>query len=156
MIMELKKRADELLKSIYGESASFRNGQYEAIEAALTHNRTLIVQKTGWGKSLIYFICTKIQRERGKGFTLVVSPLLALMENQLEAAERIGLNCLIVNSRTRDMRSEQIAAMIEGRVDLVLITPETLFSDDIHHNYINKNHHYVMLFFYYSNNTYHI
>lgn len=131
MIMELKKRADELLKSIYGESASFRNGQYEAIEAALTHNRTLIVQKTGWGKSLIYFICTKIQRERGKGFTLVVSPLLALMENQLEAAERIGLNCLIVNSRTRDMRSEQIAAMIEGRVDLVLITPETLFSDDI-------------------------
>ena len=66
-----------------GEGATFRDGQYEAIEATMTRPRTLVVQRTGWGKSLIYFICTRLMRERGRGATIVVSPLLILMKNQL-------------------------------------------------------------------------
>lgn len=131
MVSDLYTRAYMILCELYGENAAFREGQYEAIRATLTHHRTLVVQKTGWGKSLIYFICTKLLRDAGSGFTLVVSPLLALMENQLAAAKKIGLKCISINSATKDQREAQIEAMRNGDVDLVLITPETLFSDDI-------------------------
>ena len=120
-----------IVKSLYGENEDFREGQYEAIEAVLTHKRTLIVQKTGWGKSLVYFVCTKLLRESGKGLTIVVSPLIALMENQRRAAQSLGLSCEIVNSTTNDIRAEQIAAMKAGTVDLVLTTPEKLFSKEM-------------------------
>ncbi len=89
MQKEIKSIADKLLKQLYGEDSYFREGQYEAIEAALTKKRTLVVQKTGWGKSLVYFMSTKILRDRGEGITIVVSPLLALMDNQKEAAEKL-------------------------------------------------------------------
>ena len=79
----------EIIKKLYGKQASFREGQYEAIEATLTNKRTLVVQKTGWGKSLVYFVCTKLMREKGHGVTIVVSPLLILMQNQIEAAEKL-------------------------------------------------------------------
>ncbi len=131
MIQDISIRAHEALRRLCGENAQFRDGQYEAIEATLTHHRTLVVQKTGWGKSLIYFICTKLLRDAGNGFTLVVSPLLVLMENQITAAEKLGLRCVSLNSSTKDEREEQIEAMKNGFVDLVLITPETLFSDMI-------------------------
>lgn len=131
MVSDLYTRAYMILCELYGENAAFREGQYEAIRATLTHHRTLVVQKTGWGKSLIYFICTKLLRDAGSGFTLVVSPLLALMENQLAAAKKIGLKCISINSATKEQREAQIEAMRNSDVDLVLITPETLFSDDI-------------------------
>lgn len=131
VVSDLYTRAYMILCELYGENAAFREGQYEAIRATLTHHRTLVVQKTGWGKSLIYFICTKLLRDAGSGFTLVVSPLLALMENQLAAAKKIGLKCISINSATKEQREAQIEAMRNGDVDLVLITPETLFSDDI-------------------------
>ena len=67
--------AVRILKTVYGPNAQFRDGQYEAIEATMMKRRTLVVQKTGWGKSLVYFICTKLKRSRGQGFTLVISPL---------------------------------------------------------------------------------
>ena len=73
--------ADGILKSVYGVNAQFREGQYEAIEATMIHKHTLVVQKTGWGKSLVYFICTKLFRSRNRGMTMVISPLLVLMEN---------------------------------------------------------------------------
>lgn len=76
-------RATAIIKSLYGRDASFRDGQYEAIEATMTQKRTLVVQRTGWGKSLVYFVCTKLMREQGKGVTMVVSPLLVLMQNQM-------------------------------------------------------------------------
>ena len=86
-------KASKILRKLYGRKAQFREGQYEAIEATLLHQRTLVVQRTGWGKSLVYFICTKILRDRGEGVTLVVSPLLVLMENQMQAAKKLGLRC---------------------------------------------------------------
>ena len=84
-------KSTAIIKSLYGPNASFRDGQYEAIEATMTQNRTLVVQRTGWGKSLVYFVCTKLMREQDRGVTMVVSPLLVLMENQIEAAEKNGV-----------------------------------------------------------------
>ena len=73
---ELYRQAYDVLTSLYGLDAAFRDGQYEAIEATMVHHRTLVVQRTGWGKSLVYFIATKLLRSNRAGVTLVVSPLL--------------------------------------------------------------------------------
>lgn len=125
------QRACGVIRSLYGENARFRDGQYEAVEATMLHRRTLVVQRTGWGKSLVYFICTRLLREQGAGVTLVVSPLLVLMENQIEAAARIGLRCDALNSTTKDRRDEILQTIRDGKADLVLVTPETLFRDDV-------------------------
>lgn len=130
-IPEIYAKATEILKELYGRNASFRDGQYEAIEAAMTRRRTLVVQRTGWGKSLVYFICTKLMREQGRGVTMVVSPLLALMENQIEAARKLGLNCDVLNSTVRDRRPEILESLKRDALDLILVTPETLFSEDV-------------------------
>jgi len=115
-----------LLKQLYGENSEFREGQLDAIEETLKNHRTLIVQKTGWGKSLVYFICTKILREQNRGVTLVVSPLLVLMENQIDAAKKLGLNCDALNSTTTDRRENIIQNMINDQLDLVLVTPRNI------------------------------
>ncbi len=124
-------RASCLLRQAYGKEAGFREGQYEAIEATLKKKRTLVVQKTGWGKSLVYFICTKLLREQGKGCTLVVSPLLVLMQNQLEAAEKMGLRCGELNSSTREKHETILEEMKQGTLDLVLVTPESLYRENV-------------------------
>lgn len=85
---DIRAKAEQALYEFIGEGKSFRPGQYEAIEATLTNKRTLVVQRTGWGKSMVYFICTKLLRNEGKGITLIISPLIALMKNQIEAAEK--------------------------------------------------------------------
>ena len=128
---DIYKKSTEIIKQLYGPKASFRAGQYEAIEATMTRNRTLVVQRTGWGKSLVYFVCTKLMREQRRGVTVVVSPLLVLMENQIEAAEKLGLQCDALNSTTRDRRAEILSALERDELDLVFVTPETLFSDDV-------------------------
>jgi ATP-dependent DNA helicase RecQ len=129
----LHDRATAVLQGLYGANAQFRPGQYEAIEAALTHKRTLVVQRTGWGKSLVYFVATKVQREFGLGLTLVVSPLISLMDNQLDAARNMGLSCEVLNGSVdrEQQRPSIIAAMESDTVDLVFITPETLFASDV-------------------------
>ena len=124
-------KASTILCALYGAQASFRDGQYEAIEATMTQNRTLVVQRTGWGKSLVYFICTKLMREQKRGVTVVVSPLLVLMENQIEAAEKLGLRCDVLNSTTKERRAEILQSIEQEELDLILVTPETLFSDDV-------------------------
>lgn len=108
---QIHTRASGILRCLYGPDAVFRDGQYEAIEATLTHKRTLVVQRTGWGKSLVYFICTKLLREQHRGVTMVVSPLLVLMENQLEAAEKMGLRCDALNSAAKDRRDDILQAL---------------------------------------------
>ena len=128
---ELYQRSVSILKSLYGENAVFRDGQYEAIEATLTQRRTLVVQRTGWGKSLVYFLCTKLLRERHAGVTMVVSPLLVLMQNQIEAAERMGLSCDVLNSRVKDRKESILSALESDALDLILVTPETLFSEPV-------------------------
>lgn len=128
---EIYAKASVILRQLYGEKAAFRDGQYEAIEATMTKRRTLVVQRTGWGKSLVYFICTKLMRSEHRGVTLVVSPLLVLMENQMEAAEKMGLRCDALNSTVKDRRKDILTAIEQDELDLVLVTPETLFSEDV-------------------------
>src|SRR6266498_2027889 len=96
-------QARTLLKRMLGGEADFRNGQWEAIDyAANRRRRVLVVQRTGWGKSIVYFLATKILRDGGAGPTLLVSPLLALMRNQIEAARHIGLRPVTIHSENRD------------------------------------------------------
>ena len=93
-----------LLRVLTGNSkADFRPGQLEAIQAvARDRDRALVVQRTGWGKSAVYFISTRMLRDQGLGPTVIVSPLLALMRNQLEMADRLGLNAHTIDSTNRD------------------------------------------------------
>lgn len=128
---DLYEEALAILKQLYGADAAFRDGQYEAIEATMTHNRSLVVQKTGWGKSLVYFACTKMLRKREKGVTMVVSPLLVLMQNQMEAAEQLELNCDTLNSRTKERRTDILESLKRDELDLIFVTPETLFQEEV-------------------------
>ena len=130
-IKKIYSRAETLLKQLYGNEASFREGQYEAIESVFTHKRSLVVQRTGWGKTLVYFMATKINRENGAGFTIVVSPLIVLMENQNDAASKMGLKSCVLNSQTKDTRDRDIADIKRGYYDVVFTTPETLFTNEI-------------------------
>lgn len=129
--LDIYAKSTDIIKAIYGSNASFRDGQYEAIEATMTHNRTLVVQRTGWGKSLVYFVCTKLIREQKRGVTMVVSPLLVLMKNQIDAAQKIGLRCDVLNSTVKDRRENILTSLEQDELDLILVTPETLFSDDV-------------------------
>lgn len=91
MISNREEIIDEF-KKCYGYNARFKDGQLEAIEAVLNLNRILVVQKTGWGKSLVYFLATKMLRKYQEKFTLIISPLLVLMNNQIDSAAKLGLN----------------------------------------------------------------
>ena len=124
--------SQHLLQEIYGDNANFRDGQYEAIESIFTHRRTLVIEKTGWGKSLIYFISCKMLRKRQKALTLVISPLLVLMDNQKEAAEKLGLNCATLNSQSD--KESILEGWINNIYDIIFITPETLFSEKVQNN----------------------
>src|SRR5919202_5792163 len=96
-------RAPELLRDLAGPDARFREHQLEAVRDLVEGRaRVLCVQRTGWGKSAVYFLATALLREAGAGPTLIVSPLLALMRNQIAAAERLGLRAHTVNSTNRD------------------------------------------------------
>ncbi len=107
--------------------ATFRPGQLEAIrDVVVDRARVLCVQRTGWGKSAVYFVATALLREAGAGPTLIVSPLLALMRNQLEAAQRLGLRAHTVNSTNREEWEDVRAELAADVIDLLLISPERL------------------------------
>ena len=128
----LRNQATQLLKqALENPSASFKSGQLEAIEAVVRHNhRTLVVQPTGWGKSMVYFIATKLLRERGSGTALMISPLIALMRDQVRAAKNVGLTARFINYEIEDeARQDTISLIIEGQLDLLLISPEQLKKD---------------------------
>ena len=121
------ERAVELLHRLAGPEATFREHQLEAVrDLAQDHARVLCVQRTGWGKSAVYFVATALLRERGAGPTLIVSPLLALMRNQVAAAERLGLRAHTINSTNRDAWSEIQGHLDADDVDLLLVSPERL------------------------------
>ena len=109
------------------DAAAFRPGQREAVEALVERrSRVLVVQRTGWGKSAVYFLATSLLREQGAGPTLLISPLLALMRNQLVAASRLGLRAATINS-TNPGEHDEVLDRIEGdAVDLLLVSPERL------------------------------
>jgi ATP-dependent DNA helicase RecQ len=117
-----------LRKTLNDPNAQFRDGQFEAINAVFTNKRSLVVQKTGWGKSFVYFISTKINRNRGKGISIVISPLLVLIENQIEAAEKMNLKCEAIYSGNREQHLCIIDGMKQNKIDIVFTTPESLFN----------------------------
>src|SRR5438874_11784832 len=101
---------DYLRLALGRADAEFRAGQLECIEAVLAGQRLLVVQRTGWGKSIVYFLAARMLRDRGRGPALIVSPLLALMRNQIEAARRLGLRSATINSSNPEEWSEVVAA----------------------------------------------
>jgi ATP-dependent DNA helicase RecQ len=111
--------------------ADFHPGQWEAIDALVNRREKLmVVQRTGWGKSMVYFIAARLLRDRGLGPTLIVSPLLALMRNQIEAAQRLGIRALTINSANRNDWPPLIHAILNDEADAVLISPERLANDE--------------------------
>src|SRR6266566_1768521 len=124
-------RALELLRAgTQDKNASFRSDQEDAIRHVVEgRGRLLVVQKTGWGKSSVYFIATKLLREQGAGPALLISPLLALMRNQIAAAERMGVRALTINSENRDEWQAVETALTRNRLDILLISPERLANE---------------------------
>ena len=117
-----------LLRRLTGdESSEFRAGQLETIlRLAADRERVLLVQRTGWGKSAVYFIATRMLRDRGSGPTLLVSPLLALMRNQIEAAGRLGVSAETINSSNTSEWGDVKERIEADEVDVLLISPERL------------------------------
>ncbi len=132
MTTQLKAQALSLLRqALNNPTAEFREGQWEAIASIiLERSRLLVVQRTGWGKSIVYFLATRLLRDNHAGPTLLISPLLALMRNQIVAAERININAATINSSNPD-EWEQINTQLQaGIIDILLISPERLANED--------------------------
>jgi len=118
------------LETMLGSGETFRAGQREAIEATLRDGaRVLVVQRTGWGKSLVYWIAARVRRDRGAGPTLIVSPLLALMRNQIQMADRLGIKAVTINSSNTSEWAAVEAELEAGTVDVLLISPERLANE---------------------------
>ncbi|GAB2845380.1 RecQ family ATP-dependent DNA helicase [Actinocorallia aurea] len=125
--MELREEAERCLRALAGATAKLREDQWRAISALVSdRRRALVVQRTGWGKSAVYFVATSLLRARGAGPTVIVSPLLALMRNQIEAAARAGINARTVNSANIDDWEAVYADVASGAVDVLLVSPERL------------------------------
>ena len=125
------QRSLQLLRLGTGQpGAGFRDSQEEAIRHVVEgRGRLLVVQKTGWGKSFVYFIATKLLREGGAGPVLLISPLLALMRNQIAAAARMGVRAVTINSDNQEDWASVEAAIHRGEVDILLISPERLANE---------------------------
>lgn len=123
-----------LRRALDNPRASFRDGQWQSIEPLLFRNRVFVVQRTGWGKSMVYFLATKLLREQGAGPTLLISPLLSLMRNQIEAAQRIGVTARSINSTNNEEWPQIENELASNEVDVLLISPERLANDDFRQN----------------------
>ena len=136
-----RESAERHLRALVGPrdgqgDAVLREDQWAAIEAlAVDRRRALVVQRTGWGKSAVYFVATKLLREEGAGPTVIVSPLLALMRNQIAAAERAGIRAVTINSTNIDQWQPINDQIHAGEVDVLLVSPERLnnpgFRDEV-------------------------
>ena len=128
---DLRGQAEEALVALAGPEARLREDQWTAIHALVAERRrALVVQRTGWGKSAVYFVATALLRAGGAGPTVIVSPLLALMRNQIEAAERAGIRAVTVNSANTAEWERTYAAVEAGEVDVLLVSPERLNNPD--------------------------
>ncbi|WP_243076055.1 RecQ family ATP-dependent DNA helicase [Microbacterium sp. SS28] len=123
-----RAQALDVLRSLVGrDDADFHEGQFEAIEALVEgRRRALVVQRTGWGKSAVYFVATLLLRRRGAGPTVLVSPLLALMRDQIAAARRAGVRAVAINSTNAHEWSDVLAQLDRDEVDVLLVSPERL------------------------------
>src|SRR3954447_18308307 len=138
---DLRERAEAHLRALAGPDAVLRDDQWTAIEALVVNRRrALVVQRTGWGKSAVYFIATALLRhgtegDQGAGATVIISPLLALMRNQIEAAARAGISAHTINSANIEDWEDVEAAVHRGETDVLLVSPERLnnpkFRDEV-------------------------
>jgi ATP-dependent DNA helicase RecQ len=134
---DLRSAAEAHLRALVGrDDATLRDDQWTAISALVEDKRrALVVQRTGWGKSAVYFVATALLRSRGAGPTVIISPLLALMRNQIAAADRAGIHAVTINSTNVDDWRRIQADIEAGRVDVLLVSPERLnnpgFRDDV-------------------------
>src|SRR6476469_1197653 len=135
--LSAREAAERHLKALVGsDDAVLREDQWTAIEAlAVDRRRSLVVQRTGWGKSAVYFVATLLLRDQGAGPTVIVSPLLALMRNQIAAAERAGIRAVTINSTNMEDWQPIQDAIRAGEVDVLLVSPERLnnpgFRDEV-------------------------
>ncbi|GAA4684756.1 RecQ family ATP-dependent DNA helicase [Frondihabitans cladoniiphilus] len=125
---DLTDEATSLLRALTDRAdAVFHDGQFEAITALVRdRRRALVVQRTGWGKSAVYFIATLLLRRRGAGPTLLVSPLLALMRDQVEAAARAGVRAVAINSANAHEWGDIQQRLAADEIDVLLVSPERL------------------------------
>ncbi|UOT02042.1 RecQ family ATP-dependent DNA helicase [Rhodococcus opacus] len=127
----LRDEAERLLRELAGEHATLRDDQWTAIEALVVgRRRALVVQRTGWGKSAVYFIAAKLLRAHGHGPTVIVSPLLALMRNQVASAERAGVRAATINSGNVTEWDDIHARVADNQLDVLLVSPERLNNPD--------------------------
>ena len=134
--LTLRDEAEAVLRALAGPDAVLREDQWTAISALVEgHRRALVVQRTGWGKSAVYFVATALLRARGAGPTVIISPLLALMRNQVAAAERAGISGVTVNSSNVEQWQQTYDEIAAGRADVLLVSPERLnnpgFRDEV-------------------------
>lgn len=128
----MKEQALKFLRQALNDpSADFRNGQWESISALVENkSRMLVVQRTGWGKSIVYFLATRLLRDQGAGVSLLISPLLSLMRNQISAAERMGVAAETINSSNQEDWELVKSKIIANQVDILLVSPERLANQD--------------------------
>ncbi|MHC8606672.1 RecQ family ATP-dependent DNA helicase [Paenarthrobacter ureafaciens] len=131
-----RQQALECLRELVGNPQSeFHDGQFEAIEALVdAGRRALVVQRTGWGKSAVYFVSSLLLRRRGAGPTLIVSPLLALMRDQVAAAARAGVRAVAINSANALEWDTVLAQLAADEVDVLLVSPERLTNPSFREN----------------------
>lgn len=129
--MSSRPQAQAILEQLAGPHARLRDDQWAAIEALVVgRRRALVVQRTGWGKSAVYFIAAKLLRAAGHGPTVIVSPLLALMRNQVAAAERAGVHAATINSSNVTEWADVQRRVAAGELDVLLVSPERLNNPD--------------------------
>ncbi|MBT2450337.1 RecQ family ATP-dependent DNA helicase [Streptomyces sp. ISL-43] len=142
MNADLRSSADSVLARLVGDptgTARLREDQWRAIEALVADKRrALVVQRTGWGKSAVYFVATSLLRASGAGPTVIVSPLLALMRNQVEAAARAGIHARTINSANPEDWESIQAEIAAGEVDVLLVSPERLNNPDFRDQVLPK------------------
>lgn len=131
----MREQALNLLRTALNDpQAEFRPGQWESIQRIINRERLLLVQRTGWGKSIVYFLAAKLLRNKGGGPALLISPLLSLMRNQLEAAKSIGIRAYTINSTNSQIWNEVEEELRHDAVDILLISPERLANDIFRQN----------------------
>ncbi|WP_232677270.1 RecQ family ATP-dependent DNA helicase [Nocardioides sp. R-C-SC26] len=136
-VTTVRDQAEHHLRALVGrDDVTLHEDQWTAIAALVVdRRRALVVQRTGWGKSAVYFVATLLLRATGAGPTVIVSPLLALMRNQIAAAERAGIRAATINSTNLEEWDQAHAAIAAGEIDVLLVSPERLnnpgFRDEV-------------------------
>ncbi len=126
----MREKALTYLRTALGRpDADFREGQWESIQSILARRRLLVVERTGWGKSMVYFLATRLLRDEGAGVSLLISPLLSLMRNQLEAAARIGVRAASINCTNPEDWDRIEQELRNNQIDILLVSPERLANE---------------------------